>query len=188
MSPEAREQLEMIWPTGAASAPPPAPFPSGYSLRTYRPGDEPGFAYLMERAGFGEWGPERIEAAKRDILPGGWFFVVHGGCGAIVSTAQADHRPAPRHPFGGELGWVATDPDHRGTGLAEAVSAAAVRRLLAAGYDRIYLRTDDVRIAAVRLYVRMGFVPYLFSDDMRGRWRALAEGLGFPYTPERWPV
>ena len=33
----------------------------------------------------------------------------------------------------------------------------------------------------------MGFEPYLFSEDMPGRWKALAEGLGFPYTPELWP-
>jgi mycothiol synthase len=181
------DQLEMIWPRERLRDPPTVAVASGYALRTYEPGDEPGYAYLMERAGFGEWDRERIEAMKSVVIPGGLFLVVDGAEGNIVSTAGAHHRPCPRHPLGGELGWVATDPAHRGRGLGAAASGAAVARFLGACYERIYLKTDDFRAPAIKLYVKMGFVPYLFSADMPGRWKAIAEGLGFAYTPERWP-
>jgi mycothiol synthase len=181
------DQLEMIWPRERLRESPPVEVAPGYVLRTYRPGDETGFAYLMERAGFGEWGRERFEAMRSVVIPGGLFFVVDEAAGNIVSTAGAHHRPCARHPFGGELGWVATEPDHRGRGLGAAVSGAAVARFLGAGYERIYLRTDDFRAPAIRLYMKMGFVPYLFAPDMPGRWRAIAAGLGFAYTPETWP-
>jgi mycothiol synthase len=187
MSQERREQLEMLWPEDRLDDPPRAATPPGYSLRTYRRGDEPAFAYLMERASLGEWNAEKIDAIKTAVLPEGWFFVVQNSSGAAVSTAQAGHHPAPRHPFGGELGWVATDPAHRGRSLAAVATVAALRRFLEAGYARIYLKTDDFRIPAVRLYLKLGFVPYLFSDDMRERWKSLADGLGFDYTPELWP-
>ena len=32
-------QLQMVWPEHLLSAPPAAPLPPGYTLRTYRPGD-----------------------------------------------------------------------------------------------------------------------------------------------------
>ncbi|MBC8103372.1 MAG: GNAT family N-acetyltransferase [Cytophagales bacterium] len=43
--------------------------------------------------------------------------------GQIVATAQATHAPTERHPEGGEIGWVAAHPEHRGKGLGRAVSA-----------------------------------------------------------------
>ena len=68
--------------------------------------------------------------------------------------------------MGGELGWVAGDKDHAGKGLGAAVCNRAVQRFLSAGYRRIYLQTDDVRLAAVKVYLKMGFVPYLFAWDI----------------------
>ena len=64
---------------------------------------------------------------------------------------MALHLPLEYHPCGGELGWVAGDPEHKGSGLGFAVCAAVTRRLLEIGYRNIYLLTDDFRLPAIKL-------------------------------------
>ena len=38
-----------------------------------------------------------------------------------------------------------------------------------------HLQTDDWRAAAIKTYLKMGFVPFLFTDDMPARWRAVCD-------------
>ncbi len=81
---------------------------------------------------------------------------------------------------------MAGDARHAHRGLGRAVCAAVVRRLLSAGYHRIYLKTDDFRLPAITVYLRMGFVPFLYQQDMPALAGRLPQ-LGWPYTPEIWP-
>ncbi len=176
----APEQLRMLWPTDRLHLPPKVTIHLDYELRTYRPGgeDEAGWYRLMELAGFGVWDEERLAPLYARILPGGWFFAVHRETGALAAAAMACHEPRPLHPFGGALNWVCGDPAHRGKGLGMAVCAAATARLLAAGYENIYLLTDDFRLPAISVYLRLGYQPFLFAPDMAERWRAVYGALG----------
>ena len=133
--------------------------PIGYTLRNYKPGDEEGWYDVMDLAGFTRWNYEMLEPWFSHILPDGWFLIEHRASGKIVATAMASHRPQDIHPFGGELGWVAGDPEHKGNGLGMAVSAAVVRRLLQSGYKNIFLNTDDWRLPALSIYLRLGWIP-----------------------------
>jgi predicted GNAT family acetyltransferase len=54
---------------------------------------------------------------------------------------------------------VYTPPEHRGRGYAQALVAAAVRRLLAAGADRVMLVTDADDPTPNGVYARVGFRP-----------------------------
>lgn len=179
-------QLQMIWPESRVHELPAWTQPEGYEVRTYRPGDEPAFLRLAEGAGFGRMDTEDLKSCLNKALPEGFFVGVHQETGRVVATAMASHDPTDQHPFGGQLGWVAADPQHRGKGLGRAVCAAATRRFLEAGYRRIYLLTDDWRLPAIATYLKLGWVPYLFEQDMPGRWRAVCENLDMPYTPESW--
>lgn len=181
-------QLQMVWPLHRAADPFGVPLPLGYLLRTYRVGDEPAFFHLMHLAGFEGWDQNTLQPWLERILPDGWFFAVHIDTGALVATAMATHRPKPLHPFGGELGWVAGDPEHAGKGLGRVVCAAVVRRHLAAGYRNIYLHTDDWRLPAIKSYLRLGFVPLLFMPEMAGRWERICAQIKWPFTPADWPV
>lgn len=183
-----KRQLQMVWPLSRLGEPPVWTVPEGYVLRTYQPGDEPGFFRLMDRAGFKGWDMEKFQPWLQKVLPNGFFFVVLQRSGDLVATAMATHHPSPLHPFGGELGWVAGDPAHQGKGLGYVVCAAVTRRFLEAGYKRIYLQTDDWRLPALKTYLKLGWVPFLFQEDMPGRWKAVCETLGWPYTPEAWPT
>ena len=113
---------------------------------------------------------------------------VHTASDTIVATAMGLHDHSDDHPFGGELGWVAADPAHAGQGLGLAVSAAVTARLLAAGYRNVHLYTEHWRLAAIKSYLKLGYVPFLYAPEMADRWRLLCDELGWPYTPEAWRI
>ena len=200
-------QLQMVWPASRLDAPPDARVPDGYRLRALGPADAAAHAELMRRAGFSEWTAEKLGPWLLKVLPDGLFgievkkgsgvFSRNGpaGCCAektpdpfftLVATAMATHNPTEQHPFGGELGWVAADPAHGGKGLGRAVCAAVVGRFLRAGYRRIYLKTDDWRLAAIKSYLKLGFVPFLHHPEMAERWRGVCEQLSWPFVPQEW--
>ncbi len=146
-------------------------------MRTYREGDEDGYLRVMERAGFSEWNRENLDQVLNRCLPDGLFFVVHDETNTIVAPAVALHNPDTHHPSGGELGWVAADPEHRGKGLGFIVCAAATKCFLDAGYSDIYLKTDDFRLPAISVYLKLGYVPFLHAPDMEERWKTVCENL-----------
>ena len=182
-----KEGLQMVWPGSLLNSPPEVHVPIGYTLRTYRPGDEASFYRLMDLAGFKDWDDEVLRPWFSMILPGGWYFIVDRASHELVATAMAHHRPDAHQPFAGSLGWLAGHPDHAGKGLGMAVSAAVVRRLLQAGYENIYLFTEDWRLAALHIYLTLGWVPLLYMPDMEGRWRTVCDKIGWPFTPDEWP-
>ncbi|MCS6826262.1 MAG: GNAT family N-acetyltransferase [Caldilinea sp.] len=179
-------QLRMIWPQRRLHAPPDAPLPPGYVLRTYRPGDEVPFFQIMARAGWPDWDEERLHPWLPRIVPRGWFLVVHEATGAVVASAMALRDEQEFGSQGGELGWVVCDPAHRGKGLGAAVSAAATLRLLEEGYRHLHLYTEEWRFAALRTYLRLGYVPLLYASDMPERWRLVCTAVRWPFTPEVW--
>ncbi len=179
-------QLQMVWPADQMTTPPPVHLAPGYTLRPYRPGDEPRFYAVMAMAGFTGWDDEKLRPWIARILPDGWFMAVHTARDQIVATAMCLHDHTDLHPFGGELGWVAGDPAHTGHGLGRAVCAAVTARFIAAGYHNIHLYTEDWRLAALRTYFKLGYVPLLFAPDMPDRWRAVCAQLDWPYTPDQW--
>ncbi|RIK44885.1 MAG: hypothetical protein DCC58_07690 [Chloroflexi bacterium] len=173
-----RSQLNMLWPEEQLGSPPQVVVPPGYTLRQYHEGDEREYLALLAAVDLAHWDAERFARVQATILPGGFFVVTHDASGALVATALAQHNPRPLHPQGGEVGWVAADPAHSGRGLGRAVTAAAVQRLLAAGYQRIYLLSDDNRLPALHTYLAVGFRPYLCEAGMAERWEAVYRALG----------
>jgi len=171
-------QLQMVWPERLLGSPPQVVAPEGYTMRQWAEADADAYVALMVKAGFQSWSREQLAQTLPSVLPDGFFVVEHAATGALVATAMARHRPIEGHPFGGELSWVGADPEHTGRGLGMAVSAAVVARLLRAGYRRIYLLTDDRRLAAIRVYRRLGFEPLLFRSDMPERWAKVRQQLG----------
>jgi len=183
---ESYVQLQMVWPEHRLNAPPVVQLPLGYTLRTYRRGDESRFYQVMELAGWPGWNDKKLQPWMARIPPESWFMAVHVESGEIVATAMGLHDHSELHPFGGELGWVAGDPAHAGQGLGMAVCAAVTARLIDAGYRNIHLYTEHWRLAALKTYLKLGYVPFLYMPEMPARWRAVCEQLQWPFTPERW--
>jgi len=186
--PQPRPQLQMLWPEALLSAPPRVKLPSGYRLRVLDPAvDIPGYLRVMHLAGFTQFSEENVVFWLTKVLPDAFFVITYEPEELIVATAIASHNPTPLHPYGGELGWVAGDPAHAGRGLGRAVCGAVVARFLSAGYRRIYLLTDDWRLPALKVYLQLGFVPFLFELGIAERWQAVCEKLAWPFAPEAWP-
>ena len=175
------EQLRMIWPGDRLQSPPTVTIHPDYEVRTFQHGsaeDLNGWYRLMDVAGFGVWDEARLAPILAQILPNGWFFAVHRATGVLASSAMACHELRPLHPFGGALNWVCGDPAHSGKGLGTSVCAAVTARLLAAGYENVYLLTDDFRLPAISIYLRLGYQPLLHAPDMAERWQAVYDKLG----------
>ncbi|WP_203923856.1 GNAT family N-acetyltransferase [Rugosimonospora africana] len=177
-------QLHMLWPAGRRPYPDalrPAP---GYLLRPGSDADIAPFRELMARVELGSWGDEELAQVHASVLPDGWLVVVHQPTGRLVATGMAQHNPVPElYPGGYEVGWIAADPDHSGHGLGRSVTAAVANRLVDAGAMSIFLRTDDFRLPALAIYLRLGFTPHLYAPDMSDRWAAVHQRLGGTPAP-----
>jgi mycothiol synthase len=154
--------------------------PAGYALRSMRPDELPAWAALLNRnAELGEWDLERAEEVFRggERVPyAGCFFVTHDG--EPVATAQLTlHRDTQYAPMP-ELGWVAVSPDHRGHGLGAAVSLAVLHHAATIGHREVFLLTDDHRLPALAIYLKLGFAPWLVDPTAEQRWHSVRQALG----------
>jgi len=91
-------------------------------------------------------------------------------------------------PGAGQLGWVATVPAHRGRGLATWLCAQATSRLVDEGFRRVFLCTGDDMLDAIRVYLRLGYVPCIHASDQAERWSRICEATGCVFEPDRWPT
>ncbi len=184
---EATLQLQMVWPTSHLTQALPIVLPTGYRLRTYKPGDEARFFEVMALAGWPGWDEAKLKPWLYRILPQGWFMAVTEADDQIVATAMATHDHTWLLPFSGEVGWVAGDPAHKGRGLGTAVVAAVTARFIEVGYSSIHLFTEHYRLPALTIYLRLGYLPLLYRPEMWDLWRDVCTELSWPYTPDLWP-
>ena len=64
------------------------------------------------------------------------------------------------------------------------VCAAVTRRLLDIGYKDIHLGTEDFRLPAIKTYLKLGYIPFIYAIGMNERWADICDKLGWPFTPE----
>ncbi|MCU1333055.1 MAG: Acetyltransferase family [Candidatus Angelobacter sp.] len=170
-----RYQLEMVRASSLGCVEKPQ-LPEGYVLRQLRSGDEGSYDELFHLA-FEDEG-RYLETVGR-ALDGGFFVVEHSVSRQLVASCVAmSGSSSPRHPESGQLGWLVTDPSHTHKGLGKIVSASATNRLVAEGYRRPFLGTEDLRVPAIAIYLMQGWRPYIYRDDMESRWRSLYDILG----------
>jgi mycothiol synthase len=158
------------------------PVAEGYLLRQFGPGDEARYDDLFHLA-FADEG--RFSEMLELTLDGGFFVVEHLASGELVSSCQAwQGSIMPRHPDAGQMGWLVTDPSHTRKGLGTIVAACATNRLAAEGYQRPCLGTEDFRIAAISIYLTLGWRPYIYREDLVPRWRVVFARLGREFEAE----
>ena len=164
-------QLVMLRPDLAGLAP--VTVPAGYAVRTFRDGDEAGWERVIAKSFNREANPNRFDPLMRghkSFRPERVYFVVHGD--EPVATASAwlmDPWPADT----GFLHMVGVMPEHQGHRLGHWVSLAVLHHFVREERTRAVLQTDDFRVAAVKTYLKLGFVPFLIHENQRERWRNL---------------
>lgn len=151
-----------------------APLPPGYALRrALSPQDDAGLAATLTAAFAQEWDVTRVRARLTEAPDVRAVYVIVRD-GEIAATAA--HRRLPeRWPQAGYVHWVGTHPDHARKGLASALLAHLLRDFAACGYREAVLETQDSRLAALRAYLKFGFLP-IYEPDAEGQqaiWSAI---------------
>jgi mycothiol synthase len=178
-----------------------AALPVGYGFRTYRPGDEAGWAALMNTGEMDTWDAAKVREwltgrPYPQFDPDGLFVLTfRDGAGApgaaeqIVGSACAWLLdPAERET--GILHMVCVLPEHRGAGLSTLVCLAVLHRFRTRGYKRVLLNTGDWRLGAVKIYLKLGFQPLYRLPSHPQQWQEVVRALHWeaPLSPELDPT
>jgi hypothetical protein len=170
-------QLKMIF-NAVTTSMPALELAEGFSLRTVQDSELEQYNELRCSVEFPPWDADYLHKYRKKVLPDGIKVVVENATGRFAASAGAETTDMPEFPELGVLGWVMTHPDMRGYHLGKSASVAAMYQLYQTGYRAFSLLTDDFREAALKTYLDLGWQPWLYLDDMEGRWRAIAEKLG----------
>lgn len=159
---------------------PPVPDLDGFVIRTFQEGDEAGWERIIAESF--EWQVtagefDRVMRADPQFDPDRIFFADNGQ--HLVGTAAAWVIPECGENTG-RIHMVAVKPDYRGQKIGTALSIAVLHRFRHEGHEDANLRTDDFRLPGVKLYLNLGFEPYLVHENQRGRWARVFENLGMP--------
>lgn len=111
------------------------------------------------------------------------FFFVLDGERPIATIALLDKKTKTqvldREETLGYVHMVGVHPDYCGKGLGGYLNEIALATLYNMGCDGAWLTTDDWRIPAIRSYLRAGFHPVLYEEDMEERWTKILREQGY---------
>ncbi len=154
---------------------PETPLPANYIVRKYR--DENDIlpwveicknGLLSEDADENDF-KERITDKKGVVAQRDLFFIEHSGKIVGTVTAAADFEDSGL----GCIHMVSVASEERGHGLGMHLLNIAERKLFSDGVKLAFLVTDDWRKAACKSYLKAGFYPVNYDDDMEQRWSSL---------------
>ncbi|MHC4435292.1 MAG: GNAT family N-acetyltransferase [Planctomycetota bacterium] len=161
---------------------PECPVPSGYSIRSYRSGDENIWLRIQSLADkYNKITPDLFQeefGTDTRVLSERQYFLYDGDNNAI-GTASAwfgNHNG----PSLGRIHWVAIIPRYQSKGLAEPLLATVCKRLKCLGHRETFLTTQTCRVPAINLYAKFGFVPVVESNADRKIWNELAKHVKYP--------
>ena len=154
--------------------------PEGYELRQYRADDGGAYKDLFNLGFTGV----SLEHTLAQAIADGFYVIEHPASGHLVASCVAERGNWDGGHERGILGWLIGDPSHAGLGLGTIVAAEVTDRLAEEGYSDPGLSTDDFRLAAIGIYLKLGWRPYLYLEDMERRWRVTCERLGTGFLRE----
>lgn len=172
------EQLRMHWENDG-SVVQPMSFPEGFSVLTLPELENAVDIWLdMMQYGLSEKRQDRsyYQTTMLDVPfyeENKCYFVLENGKPMATITVVCD--PQTKN---GIVHMVGSFPACRGRGVGNMLGDIAVYVLKTAGMRTASLKTDDFRMAAIRVYLRAGFRPELSSDDFVQRWDAIFKKLG----------
>jgi len=156
--------------------------PAGYSIRWYQPGDETYWRRIHLLADkYTNVTPDLFEkefGTNTEMLAKRQCFLLDSK-GSPIGTASAWFGRHSEQSLG-RIHWVAILPSEQGKGLAKPLLTTACNRLKDLGHSRAHLTTQTVRVAAINLYLKFGFVPAIVSERARYIWRRLQKHLKYP--------
>lgn len=178
----------LVWPNN--KKPPKVSPVAGYSIRPLTEPHDAWWLDIQEQA-VSHYSAEQLapylERYRQLALPDGILIAMDNASQRPVATAGS--LLSPRKDLftnAGEIGWVATIPEQRNKGLAQWLCAQAVKRLSDHSVDTVFLTTGPDMPAAIRLYFRLGFIPYLYSSEQTQQWRQICQDNHLAFEPHLW--
>lgn len=164
----------------------PAPsLPSGFRLRAFASGDEARWLALQQASDtLSVFTPEtfQLKFGADTTAHTARIRFLETDAGEPVATAAAWFDDLYRRPDFGRVHWVAVHPGYQGRGLSTPLMLAILALLREQGHGAAYLTTGTARIAAINLYLKLGFTPWLRDDQERRLWEAIQPALKYPLT------
>lgn len=155
--------------------------PTGYSLRTYREGDDIHWANIISDSFGGRartTQDTRNEITERDVfVPDGLYFVTYQDM--PVGTACAWRKSVDETDVG-YVHMVGVLNEHTGHKLGKWVSLAVLYYFRDHGFICSMLDTDDFRIPAIKTYLNLGFMPVYLDNTQPERWEEILKKLELP--------
>ena len=123
----------------------------------------------------------------QNSLPKGFLCVEYLPTGTVVASAAAAICKISQHPNGHSLQWVVAHSDHLGKRVGQAVISATTEVLSKYATDYSYLSTDDFRLPAIKIYLKLGWQPLLFDEAQKTRWQKIFAILKKTFNESDWP-
>jgi mycothiol synthase len=150
----------------------------GYRLATLEERSMDDWIEALNATGeLGEWDRQKAREwlqGERHAIRAGTFFIIFEdrpvATACAIGPTSTETRP--------EFGWVSASPDHQGKGLGYQVSLAALLFIKELGYAETFLHTDDIRLPAIKTYLKLGFEPEITHKSHPERWQAVYGKLG----------
>ena len=158
---------------------PDVPVRDPYTIRTFEPGDEAQLGRVYMASALNAETVAQVRARLHDhpcFDPSRVFVAMCDD--RIVGTACAWR--SVREPDVGYLHMLGVLPDHRGHDLGAALTVATLRYTRDEGLPCQRLLTDDWRLPAIKLYLRLGYDPIVTDCTHPRRWRKIARSLQQP--------
>ena len=123
---------------------------------------------------------ETLESSYRTRLiehtgynPDTIFFVMLDNKEVATVTALTEENGT------GWLHMVTAKPEARGKGVAKYLISIAEAAIYKAGMEKILLQTKEFRAVAIKAYLRAGYKPVLYTNEMEARWSAFLKEYGY---------
>ena len=101
------------------------------------------------------------------------FFVMENGVEVATVTALTEENGT------GWLHMVTAKPEARGKGVAKYLVAIAEAAIYKYEMKKILLQTKEFRAVAIKSYLRAGYKPVLYTDEMEERWCKFLSKYGY---------
>ena len=111
---------------------------------------------------------------EKDFDPDGIFFALQNG--EAVATITAIIHPDTKS---GLVHMVAAKPCCRGQAVGSYLNDIAKAYFCENGCEYALLTTDEFRVAAVKSYLRSGFIPVEYDEGMKERWEKWLTEYGY---------
>ena len=143
-----------------------------YSIKQYSKSLEKSWIKLLEMGEFdGDWNENTLQEFMFSIeRQKGSRLIVEGN--KVVASTFASSSIYEKKEVG-RLDFVVTHPMHRKKGLGKSICLSVINHFVEKDYKKVILQTEDWRVSAISIYLKLGFRPVYTNNKMKKRWEKI---------------